>query len=164
MVQPTINSDKHYRPITLTTVADNTALSISVVIARKNPADVSSEIRSGAVVKAVFVELWMLSSASQPTFQVTTIEKIPADGSDPTSAQMSDLYTYSNKKNILRTSQGLVGDANSNPIPIFRDWIRIPKGKQRFGLDDRFVITVAARGESNNDIEICGIAIYKEYY
>ncbi len=164
MVQPTVNSEKHYRPISLTTVAENTVFNASVVIAKKVVSDVSSEVRTGSVVKAVYVELWMMSSAAQPTFQVSTIQKISSDGDDPTTTQMSDLYTYPNKKNILRTSQGLVGDSNSNPIPIFRDWVRIPKGKQRFGLGDRFVISVAARGETNNDIEICGIAIYKEYY
>ncbi len=164
MVRPTINSDKHYRPISLTTVAENSATSFSVVIAKKDVADVSSEVRTGAVVKAVFVELWYMSSGSQPTFQVSTIEKISSGGPLPTSTQMSDLFTYPNKKNILLTSQGLIGDANSNPIPVFRQWVKIPKGKQRFGLGDQLTVTVAARGEATHDIEVCGMVIYKEYY
>ncbi len=163
MVRPTINSEKHYFARSLTTIADNTVLNYNVAVAVATPSG-PNHVRVGATIKAVFIEMWYISSASQPTFQVTTVQKIPSDGVDPTSAQMSDLHTWPNKKNILFTSQGLVGDANSNPIPIMRQWFKIPKGKQRMGLGDKIVVSIAARGETNNDIEVCGMNIYKEYY
>ena len=163
MVRPTINSEKHYRAISLTTVEDNTSETFRLVNADADPT-VASQVRIGSTIKAIWLELWYLSSASQPTFQVSTLEKIVAGQDDPTSAQMSDLFTYPNKKNIFVTSQGLVGDANTNPIPIFRDWYKIPKGKQRMGLGDSIAVTVAARGEANNDVEVCGMAIFKEYF
>ncbi len=163
MVRPTINSEKHLRAISLTTIDDNTAQSFVLIDAVVAPS-VSSQVRVGAVVKAIHVELWYLSSSAQPTFHVSTIEKLVSGQIDPTSVQMSALHDYPNKKNIFKTSQGLVGDANSNPIPVFREWIPIPKGKQRFGLGDRLIITVAARGEAANDVEVCGMNIYKEYF
>ncbi len=150
-------------PQSLTTVEENSVVSTIIVTAVANPTD-NNHVRVGAIVKAVHVELWYLSSAAQPTFQVSTVEKLVGGSGSATSGQMSDLNTYPNKKNIFETSQGLVGDSNSNPMPVFKHWIKIPKGKQRMGLGDAIVINVAARGEANNDVEICGMYIYKEYY
>ncbi len=150
-------------PRSLSTVAENTASTFDLVVARAD-ATLSNDVRVGAVVKAIFCELWMLGSSAQAVFQVLTVEKISSQGPDPTSTQMSALNSYPNKKNILYTSQGLVGDNNSNPIPVMRQWVKIPRGKQRFGLGDRLVFTVAARGEANNDLEICGQFIFKEQY
>ncbi len=163
-MRATINSEKHYRAISLNTVEFNTAESFELVVAVDVPGVAPAEVRVGATVKAVWLELWYLMSGSQPGFQVSTFEKIVAGQDSPTSAQMSDLQGYPNKKNILQTYQGLVGDANSNPIPVFRGWIKIPKGKQRMGLGDSISVNVAARGEAGNDLEICGMAIFKEYY
>ncbi len=162
-MRPPINSEKHIHPRSLSTVAENTATTFQVVIADAD-ATLSNQVRVGAVVKAVYCEIWVIGSSAQPVFQILTIEKISSGGPQPTSAQMSALHNYPNKKNILFTSQGLVGDSNSNPIPLYRDWIKIPKGKQRFGLGDSLVFTIAARGEANNDVEVCGIFIFKEYY
>ncbi len=163
MVKPTINSEKHFRSITLTTVPENTVNNFLLIEAVAAPSQ-TFEVRIGSVIKAVHIELWYLSDASQPTFQISTVEKIQSNATAPSTAQMSTLHTYTNKRNILETTQGLVGDSNTNPMPVFRHWIKIPKGKQRFALGDKFYINVAARGETNNDIEVCGMVIFKEYY
>ncbi len=147
----------------LTQIDNNTSQSF-IVIEGDNERPASRHVRVGAVVKAVFFELWYIGSASQPVIQTTTVEKSPSGLSDPLSVQMSDLNNYPNKKNVLFTSQGIVGDANTNPSPILRQWIPIPKGKQRFGLGDRLLISIQALGEASNDLEICGTFIYKEYY
>ncbi len=162
-MRPTINSEKHYHPRSLQQVDENTVVTMVIANAVISPAD-GSEVRVGSVLKAVHVEMWYLGSSAQPVFQVSTVEKLPSGLENPTSAQMSDLHKYPNKKNIFQTSQGLVGDSNSNPIPVYREWIKIPKGKQRMGLGDRLVLNVAARGEANNDLEVCGMFIYKEYF
>ncbi len=163
MVRPTVNSEKHIFQKSLTTVDDNTVDSTNILTSVADPTG-PNHVRIGAVVKAVFVEMWMLGSSSQPVFQICTVEKVVANQDRVTSAQMSALNSYPNKKNILFTSQGLIGDSNTNPVPVLRQWIKIPKGKQRFGLDDAMVINIAARGEAANDLEVCGIFIYKEYY
>ncbi len=162
-MRPTINTEKHYFQQSLTTVEENTVFSTNILVANANPTG-PNHVRIGAIVSAIFVEIWMLSSSAQPTFQICTVEKIVAGGDRPTSAQMSVLHDYPNKKNILFSSQGLVGDANSNPIPVLRQWIKIPKGKQRFGNEDAMILNVAARGEANNDVQICGEFVYKEQF
>ncbi len=162
-MKPTINSEKHMRTVSLSTVAENTVFSVRIAEAVADPST-SANVRIGAIVKAVHVEMWYLGSSSQPIFHVSTVEKISSGQDSPTSAEMSDLHAYKNKKNILETSQGLVGDNNTNPIPVFRHWIKIPKGKQRMGLGDSLYLNIAARGEANNDLEVCGMVIYKEYF
>ncbi len=162
-MRPTINSEKHFQPISLFTVDENTVTSSPILTAVQN-ASTSNQVRVGAVVKAIWVELWYLGSSAQPIVQISTVEKIVGDGDTITSAQMSDLHNYPNKKNILKTSQGLVGDSNTSAVPVFREWIPIPKGKQRMGLGDTIYMNVACRGEANNDLEICGMFIFKEYF
>ncbi len=164
MVRPTINSEKHYVAQSLDTVDDNTIKSRAIASAAVNPST-QQQVRVGSSIKALYIELWLLAASSQPVFQITTIEKIVAGADTMTTEQASNLHTYPNKKNILFTTQGLVGDANSNPIPVLRQWIKIPKGKQRMGLGDTFYINVAARGEAGgNNLEMCGMFIYKEYF
>ncbi len=163
MVRPTINSEKHIVPQAEITITQNTVQNI-VVVDANNALSNATQVRVGATVKAIHVELWYLGDAAQPIFQVSTLEKVVGDGTPVLSAQMSNLNDYANKKNILQTSQGLVGDSNTNPIPVFRGWIKIPKGKQRMGQGDKIYLNVAARGETNNDCLVCGMFIFKEYY
>ncbi len=116
----------------------------------------------GSIVKAVFIELWVKSNAasgSDTKFQLA-IEKLPAGATAMTFAQMNTLMGYSNKKNVLFFSQGVIGDGTTQAIPIVRQWFKIPKGKQRFGLDDKLVVTISSTAEV---IQNCGFATYKEY-
>ncbi len=78
-----------------------------------------------------------------------------------TLAQSQNLGAYPNKKNILYTTQGILADANDGgpTIPLIRGWIKIPKGKQRMGLDDRIVVNITAVGA----LRLCGISTFKEY-
>ncbi len=124
--------------------------------------DTNFEVVEGSVIKAIFAELWILGkhASSQSSF-VVVVEKVPAGGAEPTISQMTTLDAYSNKKNILFTSQGLIAPATANPTPVLRQWIKIPKGKQRFGLEDEFRICIASIGA--NDLHGCGLQIYKSY-
>jgi len=157
-----IHSVKHYTQITLstaTTVSTNSELLINAVeILAKNT---NNEVEEGAVVKAVFVELWVIGSVSNQFFTIM-IEKTIGGGNAAAFANMTDLGGYLNKKNILYTTQGLASnDGIAQPIPIIRQWFKIPKGKQRFGLGDSLRLNVASRG--TDDIIYCGFATYKEY-
>ncbi len=71
------------------------------------------------------------------------------------------LGDYTNKKNILYTTQALSNDQDADAIPLFKGWIRIPKSKQRFGLDDQLNFHVFAQALDQN---ICGFVTYKEYF
>lgn len=120
-----------------------------------------SECTEGSVIKAVYLELWFENSSNDGS-AVCIVHKGTNAGNNPTYAQTIALDTWTGKKNILFTHQGLTAnDAVGNPIPIYRGWLKIPKSKQRFGLGDHLTIMIA--NTSLNDLNICGFSTYKEY-
>ncbi len=120
----------------------------------------SRHVVQGASVKAIYIEMWILAGGQQPGSITMTVEKLPAGATAPNFTDMATLNSYKNKKNIFYTTQGVTGDANSNPIPFLRQWIKIPKGKQRMGLGDLIIATLSANVE---DATHCGLIIYKSY-
>ncbi len=162
MVAP-INSIKHYVPRVKATVATGAISNTEIVDAVVAPANAApKQVLEGSVVKAIYVELWIGSNeaaGSESTF-ILTVEKKRITETDMTNTNALNLGAYLNKKNILFTSQGIVGSlAVSGAVPVIRNWVMIPKGKQRFGLGDQFLLNVAAVGA----LEICGITTFKEY-
>ncbi len=156
-----IHSEKHYRQITLssaTTLARNIE---DLVTAVAGASTTPITVQEGALVKAIFVELWAIGSVSQQFFTVILV-KLEGGFATPSFTNMTNLHDYQNKKNILYTTQGLASnDGIAAPIPLMRGWIKIPKGKQRMGLGDKITLVVASRGTA--DIDYCGFATYKEY-
>ncbi len=131
------------------------------VIRPDNSLATARDVRIGAVVKAVFVEMWLLADGNQLGSFTFTVEKVPANAAAMTASDGADLNGYNNKRNILFTSQGLNPDMNANPIPVVRQWIKIPKGKQRFGQGDNLIINTLANLEG---VSFCGVVIFKEYF
>ncbi len=157
-----IHSTKHYVQTSLSTVAAGalltTVLINGVSILNKN---LVSEVEEGASVKAIYIELWVIGTAGTAT-QITTLTKFPSGQTPFSVAEMAALGAADNKKNILFTSQGLVGnDGISNPNMIIRQWFKIPKGKQRFGLGDTLELQIFAQAAES--LSVCGFATYKEY-
>ncbi len=161
-MRPIIHSVKHYRQITLssaTTVSRN--LETIVTAVEGTVADTSTEVVEGALVKAVFIEIWVLGKTNDQFFTMI-VSKDPSGLSGIDFASMTNLNAWTNKKNILYTTQGLApNDGVGQPVPLLRQWIKIPKTKQRFGLGDKIRLTIASRG--NGTIDYCGFATYKEY-
>ncbi len=126
-------------------------------------ADTPAEVTEGSVIKALYLELWLQSDiASALSSFVVIVEKSQSNLVAPSLSNMSTLNSYGNKKNILFTSQGLLAaEDGGNPTPVYRGWIKIPKGKQRFGFDDELRVAIAAIGTS--DITGCSFGLYKEY-
>ncbi len=165
MVAP-INSIKHYVARTNTGVASG-AISTEVLVDAVSVASVGAspdEVEEGSTVKAVWLEYWSLATGvTDSNTQVTAIlEKVPAGQASVTFAQLVNLGSYPNKKNVLNTFQGNQGaQINGNgSISLMRGWYKIPKGKQRFGLGDKLVFTYTTSGSA---AALCGMAIYKEY-
>jgi len=156
-----IHSTKHIVQTPFSTITTGTAENILLVRAMESTAsNLSNEVVEGSVIKAVFVEMWVQNSANDG-HQIAILEKVPQDVAGATFANMGNLYTYINKKNILFTHEGLSSnDGVGNPLPIIRQWFKIPKGKQRFGLGDRLVLTIS--NPSSNTLNRCGVTIYKE--
>ncbi len=72
----------------------------------------TEDVIEGAIVKAVFIELWVKSNAPAGTedkFQFA-IEKVPAGAAPLSFTDMNNLQSYQNKKNILYFTQGVIGD------------------------------------------------------
>ncbi len=136
---------------------------MDVVNAVVAPATASaSQVKEGAIVKAVFVEQWIRSNAATGASAqfALVIEKVISGQASISAAQILNIGAYPNKKNVLYVTQGVIGDIETPSIPIYRNWILIPKGKQRFGLGDELVVTL---GPVGNALQTCGISTYKEY-
>ncbi len=162
MVRAMVHSTKHFIQTTLTSVLTGAKLDTVIVDSVSTPdKNINSEVEEGATVKAVYMEMWTIGSVSDQFF-TAIVYKLPAGASSATTVQIADLTSWVNKKNILYTTQGLTGnDGISIPLPLYKGWIKIPKGKQRWGLGDRLVFTIMSRGDAT--IKLCGFYLYKEY-
>ncbi len=133
----------------------------NIAVALQEPGLNGADIAIGTTIKAVYAEIWLLGSGQQPTTFIAIIEKTTNGAGGAVFANLTAMHSYVNKKNILYTTQGLVGDANTNPVPILRQWINIPKGKQRFGLGDALRFSLAI--QTTDDAQLCGFFIHKDY-
>ncbi len=162
MVRPMVHSSKHIiqYPIDqiLTGVRQNVVLAQAV---EATAANLAHEVAEGSSLKAVYVELWLQNQGNLGE-SIVTVSKDPIDDTGPTFAEHGNLNAYNNKKNVLFTHQGLTSnDGVSGPVRILGNWIKIPKSKQRFGLGDKINLNIS--NVSANDLNRCGMSIYKEY-
>ncbi len=162
MVRPVVHSVKHYVQYPITEIPFGTKDGTVLVNALERSAvNLENEIAEGSIVKAIFIELWLQNQGNLGEF-IMTISKDPEGSNGPSFAEMASLFTFQNKKNILYTTQGLTSnDAISGPVSVIRNWIKIPKSKQRFGLGDKLNLSIA--NVSSSDLNRCGFATFKEY-
>ncbi len=162
-MRPTVNSVKHIVQTSFTGTASGAIGSDTLIIeVDVSTADTPTEVRQGAVVKAIYVERWLRGSdAGTLSTYVMIVEKSVNNSSPPAAGEMAALHTYVNKKNVLFTAQGILNDDTDSATPVIRGWIKIPKGKQRFGNGDGLRVVLFAQSGS---IDRCGVAIFKEYF
>jgi len=162
MVRPQVHSTKHVIQVTLNTVLTGATVGVNLANAvNRQSANLAEEVEEGCTIKAVWLELWLLGSSNNQFFTMILAKLVGGQG-NILNADMVDLFNYDNKKNILYTTQGLLpNDGIAQPINVYKGWIKIPKGKQRFGLGDRIQIAVASRGDASTFF--CGLGLYKEY-
>ncbi len=154
---------KHIVQNTNATVASGAVLYLELVQAVAQTAVTNqADVVEGSLVKAIYIEQWLhsIQAAGASTQQNFIIEKVPAGATPATASNLLNMMAYLNKKNVFFSSQGNMGDLNQMSIPIHRGWLSIPKGKQRFGLGDRLMVSFTATGSS---ISICGMSIFKEW-
>jgi len=156
-----IHSQKHYVQVSRSTVDTVSLNSETLIEGRESTAaNLVFEVAEGSVIKAVFVELWIENSSNTGSFGIA-IEKLPLFQT-PAFADYAALGVYDNKRGVFYYTQGLPpNDGVSGPVPVIRQWFKIPKGKQRFALGDRLVIGIANFGADT--LSYCGFATYKEY-
>ena len=160
MVRPTINSEKHISQRSVTNVAFGAIANFVIAEAKKEPL-LATDVRIGATIKAVFIEMWTNGTDAQQTSTTQVFEKLQGTQPFMSAPDIANLHDYANKKNCFNVSQGLIGDSNSNPMALMRQWYKIPKGKQRMGLGDKLVYNISGL---TNDVDVCGFFLYKEYF
>ncbi len=156
-----INSEKRIVQVTLSNVAVGDTAIVTIVNAQQSPtASNPTHVKVGTIVKAIYAEMWVMGAGQQPSTLTTLVMKNPGGDQNIDSTDMTNLNGYNQKNNIFELHQGLVGDANTNPAPFYRGWIKIPKGKQRMALGDLFQFAIKSITEGS---QFCGFFIYKAY-
>ncbi len=162
MVRPMVHSTKHYVQFPIDNIAAGVVQNNVIVSAVSTPdKNLASEVEEGATIKAVFIEMWMLASTNDSEF-IMTLSKNPEFGLGPTFVEMAALNGYTNKKNVLYTTQGLSqNDGVTSALPMVRTFFKIPKSKQRFGLGD--ILSLSISNVSAGTLQRCGFTTFKEY-
>ncbi len=160
-MRPTINTEKHIVNNSIGTVAASAINPLTIAFAvATHPATVS-EVREGAKISAVYIEMWVTSGDGSQGSCIITLEKRTGNMVAMTTAQSAALGDYVNKKNVLHTFQGLLAPNTREPMAAIHGWFKIPKGKQRFGLQDILVLNIHGQGSAVN---FCGFMVFKEQY
>jgi len=120
----------------------------------------ANQVPVGAVVKAVYIELWCAASGNTQGNLNLNFEKLSGTSSTMNHADALALNDYANKNNVLYITQGLTPDTNANPVPFMRGWFKVPKGMQRMALGNKLVVNMSALVENFN---LCGLVIFKHY-
>ncbi len=163
MVRPTVNSTKHYVQFSLQSVLASAIKDLPISAAVSAPSsNLEAEVREGSVIKAVYLEMWIRGSELSPGSVLVTFYKRSGGDASLSTTEAASLFTYDNKKNIFYHTQGLTNDTDADAIPFIRQWFKIPRGKQRMGLNDKLSLSIFAQGAV--DQVICGFATYKEYF
>ncbi len=161
-MRPKVHVEKHITQHALFAVGSGnlTTLTIATALAVPDHA-VANEVREGSSISAVYAEIWLSSDDAASGTAICTLERRPGGVNAMIAAESASLDSYDNKKNILYTFMGLLPSNVQYPMASIKGWIKIPKGKQRFGIGDKLVFNV--HGQSNG-IAGCGFFIYKEQF
>ncbi len=163
-MRPIISSKKHYVQISQATVSQGLLVNTEIVDAIEGSHSSPTHISEGDIVKAVYVEFWLgTASATIVGSYTVVIYKNPGSGHGLTSGEAAALHDYTNKKNVFFASQALSPPTDGGLVNVIKTWIKIPKGKQRFGLADRFTIAIRNNNATAVDLNFCGICIFKSY-
>ncbi len=160
-MRPKVHTEKHFNQKSLFTVASGAILNQTILTAVAVPS-AAVQVREGCTISAIYIEMWFTSDDVSQGSVIVTLEKVPgATTALIAVGQIAALNDYINKKNILHTQMGLIGPNTQYPMQIVKGWFKIPKSKQRFGLNDRLVFSIF--GQSNG-VQGCGFFLYKEQY
>ncbi len=159
-MKPVIHSEKHYIQNSLSTVASGALEQVSIAVCVDTVGTTNTDVAVGAILKAIYVEDWSKSASETVANFVFAIIKLPNGLNAPSTAQMANLNDYNNKNNIIYLTQGLASNGSTQPIPLSKGWYKIPKGKQRMSLGDKWVTVFFAQVTDQNH---CGMFVFKEY-
>lgn len=159
-MRPVVNTEKHYVQFSLATVASGALTNFGLISAVAVPT-AASHVREGAIISAIYIEMWIQSDDGALGSSIITVNKVPGGSTPMTAAESALLNDYTDKKNVFYTQMGLTPNNVTYPMATIKGWFKIPKGKRRFGLNDRLQLNVHAQ---SNGLNACGFAIYKEQF
>ncbi len=163
-MRPIIHSKKHIFQMSQFTIDQAAVDTQVIVLVQEAVSTTPAAVEVGSSIKAVYVELWLGNASATVVGSYTTIlVKNPGGNAAATSGNMAALHDFDNKKNILFTSQALVPPTDGGQVMVMKQWFKIPKGKQRFGLGDRIELVTRNNNATAVDINGCGLAVFKEY-
>ncbi len=156
-----VHSEKHIVQNSLATVIGGAVGTVDIIeavaVVDKNSVH---EVEEGSTIKAVYMEEWIRAGETTAGSGQAILYKTSADQGTVTAVEMAALNDFTNKKNILYTTQGLYNDQDADATLVGRQWFKIPKGKQRFGLGDKLKFSLFT---PTIDLHFCGFFVYKEY-
>ncbi len=159
-MKPVIHSEKHIIQRTLQTTTAGTLNSELLAEAVDTAGSANTGVNVGAIIKAILPEMWVRGQDTSPGSFVGIIVKLPSSLALPSTTNMANLNDWANKNNVFYMTQGLLDVNTSQSNSILPGIIKIPKGKQRMSLGDRWFWINFAQALDNNQ---CGKFIYKEY-
>lgn len=150
-----ITSQKHIVQHSVASVAAG-ARSIETVASVVNIRTTSNtDVLEGSKVFTVYLERWIEGQAAGANFGLAVI-KLASGNAGPNYANCTNLNDWGGKNNILYMTYGIVG--TTNPVPVVREWIKIPK--KRMALGDTIIVVIWSQ---SGGVDHCGHDIYKEY-
>ncbi len=146
------------------TLAANTVLSIAVVDTVDNPVFTNANnVATASKVYGIYLNVQVVSNEDEvlgavPNFYLM-VAKNP--GSNLTLPSPAAVGASDNRKYVFHQEMTMIQNFNGgNPRTVFNGVIKIPKGYQRNGIDDKIQVDVICPAI---DTAVCFQCIYKEF-
>ncbi len=119
---------------------------------------VSTSVRNGSMIKAIWVELWYYGLSAGNTNDIFDAYIIKNPGNNLTNPNPGTVGTSNEKKFVIKEWKGLAGNKSLGGTPYqFRGWLRLPRRYWRMGTDDVWFLVV----RSPTTGQMCTKFIYK---
>ncbi len=167
-----IQSTKHIVELSGILPATTNTVALTLVRGEDNPVLANTnEVQPGHKVSSIFLSIFYIAEGGEVANEVPLVDwyiihnpgnvftTVFDAGNNPTPGSTG---VHLNKRHIFHTEKGLAGggDASTAGVPmIFKGVIKIPRGRQRVGQNDRIMINHRA----NFATKFCIQAIYKDY-
>ncbi len=146
------------------TVSAATTLPTVLILGRDAPVLAATrEVESGAKVHGIFLNVQIqgnqITSGAIPNIYMAVYK---SKGGNIPDINPASTGANADKSNIIHQEMGMFqsDSVDGNPKTLFKGVIVIPKGLQRFGIDDELVITVRSTAVN---FKVCIQCIYKEF-
>ncbi len=165
-----VNTVKHvFDTSTLVSAITNTVLGTVINTVDNAVLANAADINTGSKVSSIFFVIYVYSEGGELASEIPLVDfyflKNPGNAWGAFNA--TNLPTpggtgsHINKRHILHEEKGLAGGGNVSltGVPmVFKGVVRIPRGRQRFGIADTFIVAI----RTNFISKVCMKAIYKE--